>query len=626
MQIFEYYFNPKAQKDRFFEVFPLEPEKDSFYGNLYIVGELDHALLQNSKLLQKFAMVVSQEYLLSPIVKSQDVFFRTLLKKANAFFAEELRKENVDWLGNLHIVLLYVKNSGGKSSVLFAKTGGVKVFMTRGTNVVDVGKNLQDSSHGAELFGSVVSLHAFAQDKIAVLTKDVYNALEKENALSDLSSLSSAKQFQAFLRKREKTFSRLSGILFAVLVEEFVSQAPFLSFLKRNVFSIRFPKLQVSSLHLLRFPVFKVKTPSFVLKDSIKQKIIMLAAFCVLLAGGFLTFQGEKKELQRQAQTIVLQIQVIQKEGKDALELNDARSANILLQEAWKKASSHTGKESPLRETFLALKEELEQQLLSINSIQYVEDPATIVDIKQEDTDLIPQNMLLAQGNLYLFNPFSSQIFIFGLREEKGKTISVSKAVRYGIPFAESVLFFAEPNTLLRVDSDARIENFELKALPSFGSMVSFDKNLYILNSQQGTIAKYEDPLNNASAPLAWMSEASQEKPMGAKSITIDGNIWVLTQDNTLQRYFGGLWQDDVRPLVFPLLKNAIMAKAFPGLPYLYILDPSESRVILLSKSGDLVKQYHIRIQDPLLDFTVSKNGNTLYLLAGSRVFAIGQE
>ena len=590
MQIFEYYFNPKAQKDRFFEVSSMEPERDSLHGNLYVVGELANTLPQNSGLLQKFAKSVLHEYSLSIVSKSQDAFFRTLLKGANDFFAKELRKGNVDWLGNIHITLLYVKNSGKKSSVMFSKCGGMKVFMTRGTNVVDLAKTLPDSSHGAGLFASSVSLHAFAQDKIVVLTKDVCDALHKENALSDLSIPTSAKQFQAFLRQRERMFSRLSGILFAVLMEELLPQAPPLAFLKKDMFSVKLPKLQVNFSQLLRFPVFKTKAPSFALNDAMKQKAILVGALIVLVLGGFLLFQGERTELARQAQTIVLQIQVIQKEAQDALELSDERSANILLQEAFKKASSHTSKEIPFRETFVALQKELEQQLLSINSIQYVEDPAVIVDIRQEDTDLIPQNMLLAQGSLYLFNPFSSQIFIFDLQENKGKTVSDQKIMRL----------------------DART--------------AAFGKNLYVLNAQEGTIAKYADPLNNSSASLPWMSEESLKKPTGAKSIAIDGNIWVLTRDNTLQRYFGGLWQEDIYPLVFPLLKNATMVKAFPGDPYLYILDPLESRIILLSKSGDLVKQYRIEVQDPLLDFTVSPNGNTLYLLSGSRVFATGQE
>ena len=626
MQVFEYYFNPKAQKDRFFEVFSLEPQKDPSLGNFYIVGELSHTLPQNSGLLQKLAKLISQEYSLSLDVKSQDAFFHALLQKTNGFFAQELRKGNVDWLGNLHIVFLHIKNSGKKSSVMFSKTGGSKVFMARGTNVVDLGKNLQGSSHGAELFGNAVSLQAFAQDKLIVLTKDIADALVRGNILSDISALSGAKQFQLFFKKHNKIFSRLSGILFAVLAEELIAHTPPLSFLKKSMFSLKLPKLRVSLSQLFRFPVSKIQTSFPALKDPIRQKIAMLAVFGALLAGGFLAFQGEKKELQREAQTVMLQIQVIQKEAESALELHDARSANILLQEAWKKASLRTGKEVPFRETFSALQEKLEQQLLAINNIHSVKDPAVLLDIKKQNTNLIPQSMILAQRSLYFFNPFSPAIFIFDLENETGKTFSASKAIRNGISLAGSALLLEEPNTLLRVEQDGRMEPFLLSSLSFLGGMAGFDKNIYILNSQQGSITKYEDPLSNAAAPSAWMREESLKKPAKAKSMAIDGNVWILTADNILERYFGGLWQEDMKPLVFPLIENAAMVKVFPGIPYLYILDPAESRIILLTKFGDLVKQYMVEIQDPLLDFTVSKNGNTLYLLAGSKVFAIEAE
>ena len=234
--------------------------------------------------------------------------------------------------------------------------------------------------------------------------------------------------------------------------------------------------------------------------------------------------------------------------------------------------------------------------------------------------------MILAQRSLYFFNPFSPAIFIFDLENETGKTFSASKAIRNGISLAGSALLLEEPNTLLRVEQDGRMEPFLLSSLSFLGGMAGFDKNIYILNSQQGSITKYEDPLSNAAAPSAWMREESLKKPAKAKSMAIDGNVWILTADNILERYFGGLWQEDMKPLVFPLIENAAMVKVFPGIPYLYILDPAESRIILLTKFGDLVKQYMVEIQDPLLDFTVSKNGNTLYLLAGSKVFAIEAE
>ena len=651
MQIFEYYFNPKVRRDRFFEIFSFEPEKDSSKGNLYLVGELANALPQNSGFLQKLAKIISQEYSAHAAPKSHEVFFRSLLKKANEFLAQELRRENVDWLLNLHTALLYIKNSGKKSFFAIAKSGTMRAFMARGTNVVDLGKNIEDPARGNEIFGSIVSGFALPQDKLLILTSDICGALQKDQGLSDLSVLSQEKQFQAFFRQNNKILSRLSGILLALLVEESIPQAPKLSFLRKNILSFRFPKFQFAFSQFLRLPIFKAQTkknlpsvnpwaffhtmrgriaamfgkdkwPS--LPPAFKEKIVLVGTLVVLALVGFLLFQGERKELAKQVQTVMLQIQVIQKEAQDALELSDQRSANILLQEAWKKASSRAGSKEPSREIFVALQEELEQQLLSINSIEYVEDPVVLLDMGQEGVNLIPQEMVLEQGSLYLFNPFSSDIFTFDVKEKKGEIVQAPATIRYGIPFAGSPLFFGEPDFLFSMTPEG-IDEFKLRDTSSFAGMAGFGSSLYFLNSHNGTIMKYENPLSNSAAPAPWIVEESLKKPAGARSMTIDGNVWILTHDNTLQRYFGGSWQEDIKPLIFPLLKNATVLKTFPGLPYLYLLDSSESRVIVLAKSGNLVKQYLVRSQKPLSDFTVSSNGNTLYLLSGSRVFQIQQ-
>jgi len=80
---------------------------------------------------------------------------------------------------------------------------------------------------------------------------------------------------------------------------------------------------------------------------------------------------------------------------------------------------------------------------------------------------------------------------------------------------------------------------------------------------------------------------------------------------------------DSTSFIILEVLVSSAFILSFVSSRILAILDSSESRVILLSKSGNLVKQYYLNVQSSLLDFTVSRNGNTLYLLAGSRVFAI---
>jgi len=73
MKIFEFYFNPKQQKERILKIFSFEPEKprDRRKGNLYMVGELQNTLPSNATLLSTLAFLAqrkkSSEFVLSVV-------------------------------------------------------------------------------------------------------------------------------------------------------------------------------------------------------------------------------------------------------------------------------------------------------------------------------------------------------------------------------------------------------------------------------------------------------------------------------------------------------------------------------------------------------------------------------
>jgi len=58
-------------------------------------------------------------------------------------------------------------------------------------------------------------------------------------------------------------------------------------------------------------------------------------------------------------------------------------------------------------------------------------------------------------------------------------------------------------------------------------------------------------------------------------------------------------------------------------LPYLYLLEPVQKRIIILDKKGQIVKQFQSQKFDNLLDFAISENGKTIYLLNGLKVYKI---
>jgi len=108
-----------------------------------------------------------------------------------------------------------------------------------------------------------------------------------------------------------------------------------------------------------------------------------------------------------------------------------------------------------------------------------------------------------------------------------------------------------------------------------------------------------------------------------AKSLTIDGFIWILNENNSFGQYYQGTLKKEVDLEVFPEPKDFRKIFTSPSLPYLYLLEPAQKRIVILEKDGEIIKQFQSQKFDNLLDFTVSEDGKTIYLLNGLKVYQI---
>jgi len=129
---------------------------------------------------------------------------------------------------------------------------------------------------------------------------------------------------------------------------------------------------------------------------------------------------------------------------------------------------------------------------------------------------------------------------------------------------------------------------------------------------------KYSFPSGKFSL---WL-DSSTQKTLPVKSFAIDGDIWILTKDNQIFRYYQGKYQEALDVFIWPPVKNLTKIFTSPQLPYLYLLEPEQKRIIVLSKKGEVVKQFQSEKFDQLLDFTVSPDGK-IYLLNNSKLYQL---
>lgn len=280
MQIFELYFNPKINEDRFFDSFVYEPENvyEKKLGSLYVVGELKNALPQNSRLLDNLTNAVKGRYYTISFNIPERAISESL-KKANEFLAEEVKKENVSWLGNLDFALISIKNF----DLIFTKTGDIKILLIRGGQIMDIGKNLdiqEIDPYPLKIFFNIVLGKLVLNDIILVVTEDIYSFFLRQNIIKKIAQCETLDEKrikeilpQSLLAKKEG--ARISGICFLAVLDQktLVEKKPKeIFFQEENKFL--FPRFLKRPLQLIKKLSGFLKRPAKIIKKFRKTKKI----------------------------------------------------------------------------------------------------------------------------------------------------------------------------------------------------------------------------------------------------------------------------------------------------------------------------------------------------------------
>jgi hypothetical protein len=156
----------------------------------------------------------------------------------------------------------------------------------------------------------------------------------------------------------------------------------------------------------------------------------------------------------------------------------------------------------------------------------------------------------------------------------------------------------------------------------NFDDLSIFKSGLYFLDIKSSKIIKYAYFGDlNWDNPVFWLDPSTEN--VNAKSIIVDGSVWILDGENSIKRYYAGTLQETLDLKIFPYPKNFSKIFTAPALPYLYILEPDQKRIIIINRSGKIIKQFQSEKFDNLTDFTVSSNGKIIYLLNGMKVYQI---
>jgi len=147
--------------------------------------------------------------------------------------------------------------------------------------------------------------------------------------------------------------------------------------------------------------------------------------------------------------------------------------------------------------------------------------------------------------------------------------------------------------------------------------MATYDNFLYLLSPNDNQIYKYTRQRDGYSAASEYNLSGELA---GALSIAIDGNVYVLKEGGEIVKLFKGERQDLVIEDMMGIdISRASEIFTTPELNNMYLLDPDNSRVIIIQKEVDegrarYKEQIKFEDADGLRGVYVNEDENSLYV------------
>lgn len=259
-----------------------------------------------------------------------------------------------------------------------------------------------------------------------------------------------------------------------------------------------------------------------------------------------------------------------------------------------------------------------------------------LVEVEPEIVAHLPEKaqggeILKLKDNLYFYGPSDNSLYRLNPADKTLTSLKVGSInlgrFRLAVPIEEdnAIVFYTEGpglaiydatgDKLASLKSDFAFNNINIQDIANYGA------NIYLLDRENNQIIKQNKILGGYGESAGWLEQPANFKD--AKSLAIDGAIYVLDSDGQISKYFTGKKEEFKISQPFKPLNQPTKIFTQPDMTNLYILDPNNKRVVVFDKEGSLVKQYASEKFDDLKDIWVVENQGKIYLLDGLKVFLI---
>ena len=356
-----------------------------------------------------------------------------------------------------------------------------------------------------------------------------------------------------------------------------------------------------------------------------------LAALLIIWAVVHLFTASQRSKTQADLEGLVTQINNEIQMADNRHIIGDSDAANKILDNAAERAKQVMDNQSGLfRQEAFNLLQRIQSKKEEINNIVRAS-PRLVADVAAKTPDLKAAGMIgLGDGEFMVFDAVNAYHVLLNSVEDPHR-ISEDAPIIDGasLPRFQSQVFLVSGSSVVEWQNGQAVtmKTDDTKGWVTGKAIGAYLRFLYILSPENKQIYKYERLNNRYGVPVEYNVNGDLT---GAEDITIDGSVYVLKDGGAILKLFRGETQPFViRQAPDGLLKDTTKIFKVTDRNF-YLLDPSHSRVIVLSDGGptgesSYLKQYVIEGQQigTLTDLYVDPDEAHLYVMDDKRVYVV---
>ncbi len=378
---------------------------------------------------------------------------------------------------------------------------------------------------------------------------------------------------------------------------------------------------------LYRFKEYYRRKRLFFQSLPVLSKVLLVAAigFSIIFISSifYLRYTANIEVQRKQAQTTLAAVELHLTDAKSASIYGNDEEALQRLQQAEAQYASISKKDAEALVSYESIGTGIHEMLKTIRKVHTLESSVVLTDSSLNSYSHIEQH-----GEIMIaFDPEEQSYAKF----VPFKDATVSK-----IPFEtlNGVAFATIDETNLIT---ATANGVFAKVTPDNGGLSSVEIAFPIDNVILTSIGAYGGKLYSLSSPfaiykhsktqlgydrgLSWIRSIADpiESP---KDIAIDGSIYVLTP-NSVHLFLKGSEQSFRLGPIDPPLSDATALWTSAQSDYLYILEPSQARILVFTKSGSFVAQLTSVQWDHPTDMIINETDRTITVIDGEHIYQI---